>query len=86
MPLLPELVALTLVVVAASRGRRKAQARSLLSRLLGQLAELRLLGLLLLGGKLLLKLSAEKKIKTLKDSSVSAKTIRSLERLNNLGI
>ena len=83
MPLLPELVALTLVVVAASRGRRKAQARSLLSRLLGQLAELRLLGLLLLGGKLLLKLSAEKKIKTLK---VSAKTIRSLERLNNLGI
>lgn len=83
MPLLPELVALTLVVVAASRGRRKAQARPLLSRLLGQLAELRLLGLLLLGGKLLLKLSAEKKIKTLK---VSAKTIRSLERLNNLGI
>ena len=83
MPLLPELVALTLVVVAASRGRRKAQARSLLSRLLGQLAELRLLGLLLLGGKLLLKLSAEKKIKTLK---VSAKTIRSLERLKNLAI
>ena len=83
MPLLPERVALTLVVGAASRGRRKAQARSLLSRLLGQLAELRLLGLLLLGGKLLLKLSAEKKIKTLK---VSAKTIRSLERLKNLAI
>ena len=83
MPLLPELVALTLVVVAASRGRRKAQARSLLSRLLGQLAELRLFRLLLLGGKLLLKLSAEKKIKTLK---VSAKTIRSLERLKNLAI